>query len=89
MSDSDKLVTTGEAARQLDISDDTARRYFDDGLLGGKRLARHRRVSQASIHALSQALRIPPGDDRDTALENLRRRNRGDSDATSSDPADG
>lgn len=88
MSDSDKLVTTGEAARQLDISDDTARRYFDDGLLGGKVLAgRHRRVSQVSVDALSRALRTPPGPDRDAVLDELRRRNRRDN--VPSDRTDG
>lgn len=78
MSDSDKLVTTGDAARALDISDDTARRYFDEGLLGGKRLAKHRRVSQSSIEALARVLRLPPGPEREAAMDDLRRRNRAD-----------
>lgn len=57
----DKLVSIGEAARQLRVSDDTVRRYFDDGLLSGEVLpSGHRRVSQASITALTEKIRSRP-----------------------------
>lgn len=78
MGDSDRLVRMAEAGRMLGgLSSDSARRYFDQGLLvgivtgGGER-----RATVASVEALARVLRMPPGDDREAAMAELRQSNR-------------
>lgn len=70
-------MTVGEAQQRLKVSDSTVRNWIDDGLLrawwtaGG-----HRRIDPASLEELIHALRIPPGPEREQALDELRHRNR-------------
>src|ERR1041385_8403185 len=72
-----KQLRTSEAATALAVSPSTVIKYVGDNLLrtvwtaGG-----HRRIDAASVAELSQVLRIPPGLERDAAMEDLRRRNR-------------
>jgi hypothetical protein len=78
-----KWLPVGAAASMLGgIHNETVRRYADDYLLRSYRMAKgHRRIAEDSVHALAAALDIPPGPDREAALEELRRRNRGDDSA--------
>ena len=74
-----KWLTVGAAAERLGgIHPETVRRYADEGLLRSYRLAKgHRRIAEDSVEALNAALDLPPGPEREAALEELRRRNRG------------
>lgn len=72
-------LRTGEAAKALNVSNSTIINYVKDGLLRSNwTLGEHRRIDAASVAELKQALAIAPGPERDAALEELRRRNRGD-----------
>jgi excisionase family DNA binding protein len=72
-------LTVAQAADRFRVSASTIRRYFDDGLLNGGVLGgRHRRISLASLDALTRTLDLPLGPERVAALDALRRRNRGE-----------
>ncbi len=55
-----QYVSTGEAARMLGISVSTAQRYFDEGVLSGKKnpITKLRSVSTESVLALMKKYNI-------------------------------
>lgn len=73
-------LRTSEVATALNVSASTVINYLRDGLLRATWTAGgHRRVDAASVTDLTRVLAVPPGPDRDTAMDELRRRNRNDS----------
>lgn len=72
-------LRTSEAAAILNVSPSTVINYLRNGLLRATRTAgRHRRIYSDSVAELSRALAIANDEERDRALEELRRRNRGE-----------
>lgn len=70
-------VRLAEAARRLGVGRTTARKWYDDGLLRGKRLPARgdRLVEVTSVREVEICLKIPVAVLRDAALLDLRRRN--------------
>lgn len=79
MADGDKALTTTAAAKLLEVNAETVRRYGAKGYLRVRRatVQGHRRVSERSVHELAEVLAMDLGDERDAALEALRRKNLG------------
>lgn len=69
----------GEAGQLLGCSASTVRRYEVRGWLPEARRmpgSGYRRYARAGVDELAAVLRLPPGPERDAALEELARRNR-------------
>lgn len=56
-SDPEEWLSTGEAAKVLDVPIDTVRRWADDGLLPHRQVAagRHRRFRRSDVDAFIQS----------------------------------
>jgi hypothetical protein len=74
-----RYLTPGEAAPRIGphgVGRTTARDYFDEGLLRGYVHGKwHRYIEAESIDDLNRVLVLPPGQTREVALEELKRRN--------------
>ena len=78
------LLRTDEAAAELNLSKSTVINYAKEGLLRVKRTGGgHRRFPAESVGELKQVLDMDDGPERDAAMEDLRRRNRGETDQPS------